>query len=355
MNYYGIDFHKLYSFITHMDSKGKILEEKTVRNTTESLKEFVKSLEPESKLALEAVGNWYYFYELLEERRDVEVCLSHPKKTKAIASAKIKTDKIDAKILAHLLRTDLLPLSYIPPKEIRDLREVIRFRASLVGMSVVVKNRIHAVLEKNGVRVEGVFSKRGKEKVLGLCVRACFKQELMGYFRVLERLEEEIGVVDKMVQQLALSGDETRLLMTMPGIGYYSALLIYAEIGEIERFQSAGHLCSYAGLVPSVHSSGGKTHHGHITKEGSRWLRWILVEVSRHIASGSLRFNALYARIARKHGTATAKITVAREALRVIYYMMKNKEPFHGAFKEKRIPAISLGVMTHPMDEVLKV
>lgn len=347
MFYYGIDFHKLYSFIAQMDEKGKVVEEKTIRNTVESLEEFVEGLELDSKLALEAVGNWYYFYELLE-KKGVSVSLSHPKKTKAIASAKIKTDKIDAKILAHLLRTDLLPLSYIPPKRIRDLREVIRYRASLVRERTVVKNRIKSVLLKNGVSVDGHYGRRMKEKILALSLRECFTQELKGYFRLLESFNSEIKEVDKKIRELALERDETRLLMTMPGIGYYSALLIYAEIGEIQRFPSAGHLCSYAGLVPSVHSSGGKTHHGHITKEGSKWLRWILVEISRHIAQGSLRFYALFKRVEKRHGKSAARIAIAREALRIIYRMLKYKEPFRGALKEKSVlPAISFGDMTH--------
>lgn len=341
--YYGVDFHKLYSFIVQMDAKGKIVEEKTIRNTPESLEEFVKSLESGAKLALEAVGNWYYFYELLE-KRGVDVSLAHPKKTKAIASAKIKTDKVDARILAHLLRCNLLPLSYIPSERIRDLREVIRYRASLVRERTVIKNRIHAVLLKNGIAMASLFSRRGREKILCLELRECFKQELCGYFRLLDSLGEEIGKVDARIRGLSLDSEETRLLMTMPGIGYYSALLIYAEIGEVKRFHSPGHLCSYAGLVPSVHSSGGRTRHGHITKEGSRWLRWILVEVSKHMAQGSLRFHSLFKRVERRHGRSAAKIAVARESLKVIYHMLKNKESFQGAMKEKFIPpAISLG------------
>jgi len=353
MDYYGVDFHKRYSFIAHMNEEGKILEERTIRNTPADLKRFAEGLKPGAKLAVEAVGNCSYFYELMEGR-PAEVVVSHPKKTRAIASAKIKTDKIDARILAHLLRTELLPRAYLPPRPIRDLREVIRYRAGLVRERVVIKNKIHAVLEKNGVQLGSVFAKRDREKILGLELRPCYREEVAGYFRVMDRLTEEIRAVDGRVRELALGQEETRLLMTMPGVSYYAALLIYAEIGEIDRFPSAGHLCSYAGLVPSVHSSGGKTHYGSITKEGSRWLRWILVEASRSLATGSIRFREMSKRIAQRHGTAAAKISVAREAMRVIYHMLKNKEPFRGALKEKKIlPAISSGVMIHPQDEVL--
>ena len=343
MSYYGVDFHKLYSFIAEVDEKGKTIKEQTIRNSRESLEVFAKSLEPGSKLAVEAVGNWYYFHELLEEM-PVEVNLSHPKKTKAIASAKVKTDKIDAGVLANLLRMDYLPLAYIPPKEIRDLREVVRFRAGLVGLRTLVKNRVRAILLKNGVLIKSVFSQAGRKQVLNLCLRECFNEELEAYYRVIDHLEEEITRVSKKIQVLALNTQEVRLLMTMPGIGYYTALLLYAEIGEIERFERAGQLCSYAGLVPSVHSSGGRTRYGRITKEGSRWIRWALVEVAHHIARGSVRFAALYERVEKKHGKSAAKIAVAREAIRVIFRMLKDKEPFRGSIKEKTIPpAISLG------------
>lgn len=102
----------------------------------------------------------------------------------------------------------------------------------------------------------------------------------------------------------------------------------FMEIGEIDRFPSYRQLCSYGGLVPSVHSSGGKTRMGSITKEGSKWLRWILIELSGHAAKGSLKFNHLYQRVSSKYGKPTARVSVAREMLKVIYYMLKNNEPF---------------------------
>ena len=343
MHYYGVDFHKDYSFITHTDANGNIIEEMTIRNTPKKLKEFVNSLEKRSKLALEAVGNWYYFYELLE-KRDINVYLCHPKKTKAIASARIKTDKIDARTIAHLLRARLLPLSYIPPKDIRDTRELIRYRSGLVKERTVIKNKIHSVLLKNGCPISRAWSSKNREKIFALKLRECFMIELRGYFRLLDQFNVEIKEMDRIIRELAVNHPLTQLLMTMPGIGYLGAVLIYAEIGDIKRFPTAGHLCSFAGLVPSLHSSGGKTRYGHITKEGSKYLRWILIENSKHMAEGSVRFHSLFTRVAGRHGKPTAKVAVAREALRVIYYMLKNKEPFRGAIKKDLLhPVISSG------------
>lgn len=148
--YVGLDYHKKYSIATKMDEKGNILEQVKLRNDAETLTKYVGTLPEGSKIALEATGSWYYFYELLENKGS-EIYLAHPFKTRAIAEARIKTDKIDSTILAHLLRTDFLPTSYIPTRQIRDIREVLRYRASLVSLRTYIKNKVWAILSKNGL------------------------------------------------------------------------------------------------------------------------------------------------------------------------------------------------------------
>lgn len=143
--YVGVDYHKRFSFATKMNDKGDILGQVKLQNDPQTLLQYADTLPDGSKIALEATGNWYYFYELLEEKCP-DIFLAHPLKTRAIAEAKIKTDKIDSAILAHLLRTDLLPTSYIPPREIRDIRETLRYRASLVSLRTAIKNKVHAIL-----------------------------------------------------------------------------------------------------------------------------------------------------------------------------------------------------------------
>jgi len=127
---------------------------------------------------------------------------------------------------------------------------------------------------------------------------------------------------------------QAQLLCTMPGIGAYSALLILSEIGDIRRFPDGRHLCSYAGLVPSVYASGGKTRLGRLTKQGSKWLRWILVECSVHAITGAPQFRSLYTRVARKHGPNTGRVAVARAMLKTIYAMLTNREAFRPIVKE---------------------
>uniref|UniRef100_A0A7C4YFB1 IS110 family transposase n=1 Tax=Caldisericum exile TaxID=693075 RepID=A0A7C4YFB1_9BACT len=300
-----------------------------MKNDPRTLVRFAESLPEGSKIALEATGNWYYFYEVLEHKCP-KIYLAHPLKTRAIAEARIKTDKIDSTILAHLLRTDFLPTSYIPPREIRDIREVLRYRASLVSLRTSIKNKVHAILSKNGINIEfsDIFGKKAIKHLRELNLRACYKQAISGYIRLVETLNGLIDEVTETIKKIVEDNPQAKLLTTIPGISYYSALLIIREIGDVNRFPDARRLCSYAGLVPSVHSSGGKCYHGSITKQGSKWLRWILIELSHHFIKSSNRIERLYKKITRKHGRNTARVAVAREMLKIIYYMLRDKRAF---------------------------
>jgi len=258
------------------------------------------------------------------------VCLSHPQKTRAIASARIKTDKIDSATIAHLLRTDLLPTAYIPPREVRDVKEILRYRASLVSLRTNIKNKVRAVLSKNGIILNytDIFGKRAMASIKNLNLRHCYRLAIDGYIRLAEILNLLIQETSERIKEMVEESPNAMLLTTMPGISYYSALLILSEIGDIKRFSDARHLCSYSGLVPSTYQSSDRTRHGSIAKQGSKWLRWLLVEVCTHAINGSRRFKSIYLRIAKKHGKNTARIAVAREMLKVIFYMLKYNEPF---------------------------
>jgi transposase len=160
--YIGIDLHKKYSVVTTMDINGNIINQKRVEHNSKALDNFLSSINENDNIAMEATINWYYFYELLESKTK-NIALAHPAKTRIIAEAKVKNDKVDSKMLAHLLRTNLLPKAYIPSRETRDLRELLRYRASLVRFRTQIKNKIHAILSKNGTNspYSDLFGKAG--------------------------------------------------------------------------------------------------------------------------------------------------------------------------------------------------
>lgn len=344
--YIGIDLHKAKSFVTRLDQGGQVLEQVELAHRTGALKDYLGQLPSDARIVVEATGNWMWLYELIEARHP-DLVLAHPLKTKAIASARIKTDKIDATTLAHLLRADLVPAAYIPPRPVRDTRELLRYRASLVRLRTQVKNKVAAIVSKTGLQtptrmVCGVKSRRF---LATAPVRACYRFALDGYLRSLEHLTTEIRAASHTIETQASADPQARLLQTMPGLGAYSALLILSEIGDIRRFPDSRHLCSYAGLVPSVHASGGKTRLGRLTKQGSSWLRWILVELSMHAINGAPQFRSLYYRVAKKHGANTGRVAVARAMLKTIYAMLTKQEAFRSIERARGCPGQRPGVM----------
>ena len=329
MKYYGIDIHKKYSVYAAIDERGVILEQGRIPNEPQAFARVMNHSAEGSKAVIEATCNWYYVHDLLEGMVE-EVCVAHPLRTKAIASARVKTDKVDATTLAQLLRADLIPKSYVPSREVRELRELLRYRASLVRMRTRIKNKIQALLTKNGLQhsFSDLFGKAGRKWLTSLELRPVYRNALEGYLRVLDSLDKEILPVTREIDTIAPADPRAKLLVSMPGIGYYTALLILSEIGDIERFPSPEHLVSYAGLNPSVHSSGGITRYGRITKQGSSWLRWILTESASIAARHPGKLQSFHQKVARKHGTKTANIALAREILRICYYLLKKGEGY---------------------------
>lgn len=326
MDYYAVDVHKKYSVYVCGNRQGEVLRKGRVANTREELIQMVAPSAGMARVVLESTGNWSFIYDTLEPWVG-EIILAHSKELKAIAHARVKSDGIDADTLFHLLRADLIPAAYIPPREVRDLRDWLRSRTAIVRMGTQLKNRIHALLAKNGLSspVTDLFGRAGREWLKGVELAPIHREILDRYLRIVDALEVEIKVTNGLVEKRARADSRARLLMTIPGIGALTALLILAEIGDIHRFHSHRHLVSYAGLAPRVRSSGGHTWRGSITKEGTPWLRWILTEAAVTAAQHSGRLGSLFYRVQQRHGKQTAAIAVARELLVIVYYVLKTK------------------------------
>ena len=341
MLYTGLDFHRSFTYVTTMNDKGDIIGQKKLPSNG-AIIDFLKGFEDSMEVAIESTPSWYWLYDSLEDE-GFDVKLSHPLRTKAIAYAKVKTDKVDSATLAHLLRSDLLPLSYVPEKTVRMSREILRYRASLVKIQTRVKNKIHMVLAKNNVNNEysDLFGKAGMAFLRSLPLPGNYKIALNGYLNVLDTVREEIKAVSRRVQQVAEQDHDAMLLMTIPGVGYYSALLIKGEIGDVRRFPSAKRLCSYSGLVPSTHTSGNVSYHGHITKRGSKWLRWILIEAAIHAAKRPGPLRRFYYKVERKKGGQIAKVATARKLLEWIYHILRDGKSYQEV--EKVVASASRG------------
>jgi transposase len=259
--YVGIDVHKKYCQAALMSEQGRITHELRFDNTQQgatSLINLAKSVDSHVKAVVEPSANlWIRIYDQLEDE-GVDVKLSNPLKTKAIAEARIKTDRIDAKTLAYLLRGDLVAESYVPSRKNRERRALIRHRASLMRMRVDIKNRIHALLDKHELTHNHTdpFGKQGLEWLHNLQLPTPDQEILQSSLQVAETLNEQIQSMDIQIAKDATSEEKAKLLMTMLGVDYYAAMVLLSEIGDVHRFSSDEKLVSWVGLAPQTHQSG---------------------------------------------------------------------------------------------------
>ena len=331
----GVDIHKRICQACLKDERGSIVEEFRFRNNQEGVAKLAMVLKKhgEAKVALESTGNlWVKIYDRLDEEPDIDVILSNPKKTRIIAEAKIKNDKLDARLLADLVRADLVARSYVPPKEIRMQRALLRERISLVESRTMIKNHVHALLDKYEIQsmYTDLFGKRGREWLRSLNLLGIDQTILEVNLQRLEELEAHIDAFTRKIAQEAVEKPEVRLLMGFTGIDYYSAMLLASEIGDVTRFPSAKKLVSYAGLAPGTRQSAEKTIHGHIVKDGNKRMRWILVEAAQHASRHDPRLRAFYLRILKRRGYQRAIVAVARKMLVAMYHVLSKNEAYHG-------------------------
>ena len=327
----GMDLHKNSSSFCVKDYEGNIVKQDKVLTDKNQIRDFMRSLGQPASIVLEPVSQWYTYADMLQELGN-EIHLAHPMKVKAIASARIKTDKIDANVLADLLRANLLPEAYFAKKEVRSWKELVRFRASLLNIRTQVKNKVNAILHKHALRhnFSNLFGKGGRIWLSGLTLEEPFKTNLTQYLSLIDFLTKQINEAEESVEKLVTEHPQAKLLTSIPGISYVSALTIMAEIGDINRFPSAKQLMGYAGLVPSTYSSGDTTRHGRITKTGSKWLRYIMTESAHHqvLCKRKPGFGAYYLAMKQRKGSGTAAVATARKLLAVVWRLLKDNREF---------------------------
>ena len=325
MFYAGLDIHRKFIYGTVLDDNGKVVNQGQFSTTEADFDNFLGFLpNKQVKIVMESCGIWEDFYDLLESK-GYTVCLANPLQVKAIASAKIKNDKVDSEVLAKLLKADLIPTSYVPPKEIRILRNNVRHRRILVKHRVKLKNSIHTILRKANIKhpFNDLFCKKGIEYL-----KKMNDDRINRFLRLYEAVINEINELDKQLEKDNTAIKEVKLLKTMPGIGNYAAQIIQSEIGDVKRFPSPKKLCNYAGIIPSQSQSGEKDYRGRITKQGSRNLRWILVQCAHVSIAMPGKLQKYYYKLSRKKPKGKAMIAVARKMLTIQWHMLKNKEPY---------------------------
>jgi transposase len=319
--YVGIDVHRKRSQVAVIDEVGEVLANRNVPNGVRPILSVIGELPAGTPAAFEAAFGWGWLLELLEGY-GFEPHMVHPLQCKAIASARLKNDKVDAATLAQLLRADLLPEAWIAPPEVRQLRALLRHRAQLVRLRTLLRNRIHAVLADHGHgRPAGCWTGPGRAWLASLQLPAASRQIIDDALALIDALQQPIDQLDQQVHQRARSDPAVQVLTALPGVGPFTALVLLAEIGDITRFGSARKLASWAGLTPTVRGSDRMVHHGHISKQGSAWARWVLCEAAQ-TAKRHPDYAASYQVIAARRGKKIATTAIARKLLTRAWHLL---------------------------------
>lgn len=342
MNYLGVDFHKNYSMATVIDPKGQVLQKIRLYNNRQSFFELLRPYQQEVLAVVEACRNWSVAVDLLDGLVK-EIILAHPLKVRAIAEAKIKTDSIDSETLAQLLRADLIPQAYLRDKENQIKQRILRARSFYVKLKTQIKNRIHYMIDyqseeiREGARgFSDLFGKKGLEWVGNLELSEPDNKLIKNLLETHEVICQRVSETDRLIKEIMAADRDCQLLKTIPGIGDFLAVLVKVEIGDICRFRTSSHLCSYAGLVSSTYSSGGKIWNGRITKQGNKWLRWAMVEAVVPAISSNGESRSYYEKIRSRKGSKVAKVATARRLLCIVYRVLKERDSFRVYKKDIR-------------------
>jgi transposase len=334
MTFAGLDLHKKEVEAVLLDEDGRILHRSRFAATRAALEAFAGAhLSPDSTtVAVEATTNTWPVAAILQPLVH-KVVVSNPLRTKAIACAKIKTDKVDALALAQLVRTGYLPEVWIPGDETRLMRQRSTDRAMLSADRTRIKNRIHSVLHQRLIEAPSsdLFSRKNLAWLKALTLDAFGRDSLDRHLRQLDRVEQELAALTTQIAVHAHHTPAVKLLMTLPGVDFTVAETILAALGDLSRFATPDKAASYLGLVPSTRQSGDHCYHGPITKQGARHARWLLVQAAQHAAPHPGPIGAFFRRIAKKKNRNVAVVAVAHKLVVLSWHILKNNEPYRYA------------------------
>jgi len=350
MEYIAFDSHKHYSWVEREEAATGAVRHCRLEHAPGAIRSYLAGCEPGTAVAVEATGNWYWIVAEIEQA-GLQPRLVHPRKAKLMMGMINKTDQLDAHGLNRLQRNGTLPVVWIPPGELRDLRELTRTRLVLTRQRTRLKNRITATLSKYGlptVEASDSYGKKARpelqQRIAQLPPQARWVSE-----QLLLQLDVVIGQVQQLEQRLAelvRVSPAMQWLQSLPGIGVILAATIALEIGDIARFPSAEQLASYSGTTPRVHASGGKVRYGRLRPDVNRYLQWAFVEAANSIAVHHPRYekgleprrhvDRLYARLRQRKGHGKAIGAVARHLAEAAFHVLGGQQTY-------RDPAVAAG------------
>ncbi|BAH55492.1 IS110 family transposase [Rhodococcus opacus] len=320
----GIDLHRQRSVIVRQTDTGEQLAVVRIVNDPVALALQIEKAGPNPEVVLEATYGWYWAVDALEAA-GASVHLAHPLGVKGFRYRRVKNDVRDAGDLADLLRMHRLPEAWIAPPATRELRELVRYRAKVVALRSGLKAQVHAVLAKAGVLipVSDLFGVTGRAKLARVPLGDAYAQRVTSLLELIDVLDAHearftAGIAGELHHHRGYTA-----IQALPGVGPTLAAVFVAEIGDVHRFADPAHLCSWAGLTPKHRESDTVVHRGHITKQGSKLVRWAAVEaIQRH--PDTSKISADRKRIEARRGRNIAKVAAARKLLTLVYYGLRD-------------------------------
>lgn len=335
MYYVGCDLHKHACWFYIMDETSKRILSKSISNNPELLHDFFKQIPEPFVLAVEATYNWYFFIDIAEQYAE-KVYMADSYALKAFAKRHKKTDKIDARLIADVLRKGYLPTVFIADKDARMMREVLNCRLNIVKDRCRNIHRLKGLLDKLGEDSSGNFSTYKRLDEISIeHLPAEYQHIIKSYIDRIRYLLEKEHSTDRLINEKAKQDPDAVNLLSMPGLGHFSALLIKSEIIDISRFRSFGRLCAYAGLAPRVYQSASTCRTGSLNVNRRKNLQWILLENAHIFMEMMPEYKRKHETITGRKGYNTAKVVIARDMLKIIYHILKEKRPFYGKIKSK--------------------
>lgn len=332
----GVDLHKAKLNTVVLDERGRLKERKELATKSRrQIEDYFGSYGASAQVAVESVGFYQWFWDIVRPRVG-RMALADPAGVRAFAGRKAKTDRNDALLLAELLRDHRLPMAYVPNEPVRALRDLVRHRHSVARSLALERRQLRWLALKNNLPGPATFSSERAQKwlltvepKLSPAHRLAARQRL-NHILALERdvWDTEQAIEASLKEEAALH-HRLRLIQSVPGIGWLTAVTIVAETGDITRFENIDQLGAYAGLAPRVSQSGESVHHGHISKQGPPVLRWVLQQAAWTAIRTDPKARAIYARIAKRAGSKKAATALARKLLSYAWSVCRRNTPFH--------------------------
>ncbi len=321
----GCDLHTRSEQIAMLDTETGEFEERRLEHEDGEVRRFYAGLKEPALVGIESTGYTRWFADLLAELGH-ELVVGEAGKIRAKETRKQKHDRRDAEHILNLLLRGDFPKIWLPSAEERDVRVLLEHRHQLVELRTRAQNGLQAIALSYGLRRRRrLWSERGQEELKKLPLREGMERRRADLLRLVRQLDTWVQELDRRIEQEAAQREEAQRLMTHPGVGPQTALATVLVLGPVERFPDDRHLTSYLGLIPQEDSSAGRQRFGHLTKQGNRLLRWLLVEAAQTASRYDPRLRRAYRRLAFRKGKPVAKVAIARKLAIRLYIMLRDK------------------------------